>query len=87
MEQCSHHKCDVEKFVGTLEENKALRARIRVVKKLKDMNTQAIRQIRIDYDLIEISKGRSLPWSERKIKTGVLQDDDIGIITPPAFCP
>lgn len=83
-------KCDVEKFIGTLEGNAVLKAKIikygkRVVNILSNRDSQAIRQIRVDYNLIEISDGRCLSLKDREITSNAIPEAEIGMITPRAF--
>ena len=65
------YKCDVNTFIGTLEGNDCFRTRLikygdKVREKLKNPKSQLIRQLEVNYDLIEICDGWCLSMSKRE---------------------
>lgn len=84
-------KCDVNSFIGTLEGNETFKTRLskygkQVRDKLQNPETQFIKQIKIDHDLIEVNNGWCLCISKREFLQHAVRKGDIGRVSPRAFC-
>ena len=85
-------KCNMNSFIGTLEGNEAFKARLskygkQVKEKLQNTETQFIKQMKIDHDLIEVNNGWCLCLSKREFLQHAIHERDIGHVSPRAFCP
>lgn len=84
------YKCEVSAFIGTLEGNESFKSRLvkygdKVKEKLKNPNSQLIRQVKVSHDLIEVNGGWCLCLSQRKFLHRPIPNEQVGIITPRAY--
>ena len=85
------YKCDVNSFIGTLEGNESFKARLSkygrsVREKLQNPETQFIRQLKVNHDLIEVNDGWCLCLSKRQFIQHAVNEEEIGHVSPRAFC-
>ena len=83
-------KCEIKTFIGTLEGNEAFKDRLvkfgkKISERLTNPESELIRQIRVNYDLIEVNGGFCLSLSKRDFVEHPIQASQIGLITPRAY--
>ena len=86
------HKCEARAFVNTLATNeffkssRLLREMKRVINLLSDPFCELFSPLIINYDLIEINDGRCWSISRRDFVDGAIEEQQVGKISPRAFC-
>ena len=84
------HKCDVKAFANSLAANESFKARIlrdmkNVIDILPDPDCEVIYPIVVDFNLIEVNKGKCWSASERRFLNNAILAEKMGLVTPMAF--
>ena len=84
------HYCSVKKFLSLLGSNDQFKETIikhlnKLVEILGDRESDFIKQMRINYDLIEVNGGWCFSISQRKFVSNPIKESDIGKESPMAF--
>ena len=84
-------KCEPREFVNTLARNEFYKARLlgnmkKIIDMMSDPYCEVISPLTINYNLIEVNHGMCWSVRDEKFIPCPIQDDDIGRISPRAFC-
>ncbi|KAJ7376359.1 hypothetical protein OS493_035102 [Desmophyllum pertusum] len=86
------YKCEARAFVNTLATNEFFKPRLiremrKVIELIADPYCELFRPLVIDYDLIEVNQGIFWSLKNRSFVKDVIQEEQVGQISPRAFCP
>ena len=86
------YKCEARAFVNTLATNEFFKSRLvrdmkKVIELLSDPFCELFSPLTINYDLIEVNSGCCWSIKQRKFANGAIKDQQVGKISPRAFCP
>ena len=84
-------KCSPREFVNSLAANDNFKARLvkdmrKVIEILSDPYCEVIRPLVIEYDLIEVMRGKCFSVKARKFVQCPIKEEDIGTVSPRAYC-